>query len=147
MATPQNKVAPKYVIDLHGVIGMLKSKNKKIQSDIIGHIKSGEMLILRTVSDEIKFDNDLYKKFQDIKPKKYLQIPVAIGAVAAVLIEDFEGNILAPVPAIEIFEAVAAASSEGLILVSSGKGFNSCNGIAKKCKLKKLTVVKIENYA
>lgn len=144
MAAPaKGKPVPKWVIDLHGIREALTTKSNA-KALIIDAIQSGEMLVMRSVQDELKdLYEDLWTAFVDIKPKKYVNTTPAVSDVAAQLQEAHGCSVLGGVPSFAHFEAVALARTQKCQLVSAGKGLNDCKGIAKSCGLPVDTVVGI----
>lgn len=144
MAAPAtSKPVPKWIIDLHGMREALTTK-ANTKALIIDAIQSGEMLVMRSVQDELK---DLYESlwpdFVAIKPKKYVNTTPPVSDVAAQLQEAHGCSVLGGVPSFAHFEAVALARTKKCQLVSAGKGLSDCKGIAKSCGLPADTVIDI----
>lgn len=84
----QKNGGPTKVMDLHGIRAALSSKNNKIRSTVIDGIQSGDIQLVKGVSEELKaIDEGLYADFQTIKPKKYMKIKVAHQSYAQMLSE------------------------------------------------------------
>lgn len=137
MAAIKNKATPKYVIDTYGLRSALTSKQKGLKNAVINSIQNGEMLILKSVSKELKEnDPEVYEDMQCISPKKYLAVDVATSKAAAVLVDSHGGSrLFGLTPPIDRFRALAAARIKKLILITDGKALKDCQGIVHKCKL------------
>jgi hypothetical protein len=135
MATASSSaVTPKWVIDLHGIKEALTTTSNSAKNRVISAIQSGEMLIMRSVSNELK---DLYPHlwatFIAIQPRKYVPTTVANNQSATLLQEQHGSGILGGLPLFEHFEAVAVARGKKCKLVSAGKALKNCKQIAKGC--------------
>lgn len=132
--TSSSVVTPKWVIDLHGIKEALTTTSNSAKNRVISAIQRGEMLIMRSVSDELK---DLYPHlwaaFTAIKPRKYVPTTVANNQAATLLQEQHGSGILGGLPLFEHFEAVAVARGKKCKLVSAGKALKNCKQIAKGC--------------
>ena len=150
MASAKNagKAKPQWVIDTHGVRESLTTSSNSLRTAIIDAIESGEMLILKGVSDEIKkLYPDLWGAFKAIERKTYLTITVSVVQTASALMEEFGSSLLGSVPSREHFEAVAAARMQGCKLVSSARAFANCKKIADKCLgIKSGAFVSLQDY-
>jgi hypothetical protein len=63
------KSSPKYLFDLHAVIKALSGGNNLVRSAFISGLESGEVLIQRSVTKELKdVDEAVYKDFQRVNP-------------------------------------------------------------------------------
>lgn len=133
-AASSSAVTPKWVIDLHGIKEALTTTSNSAKNRVISAIQSGEMLIMRSVSNELK---DLYPHlwaaFTAIQPRKYVPTTVANNQSATLLQEQHGSGILGGLPLFEHFEAVAVARGKKCKLVSAGKALKSCTQIAKCC--------------
>jgi hypothetical protein len=133
-AASSSAVSPKWVIDLHGIKEALTTTSNSAKNRIISAIQSGEMLIMRSVSNELK---DLYPSlwtaFTAIQPRKYVPTTVANNQAATLLQEQHGTGVLGGLPLFEHFEAVAVARSKKCKLVSAGKALKNCKQIAKGC--------------
>lgn len=139
------KPAPKWIIDLHGVLDALSS-GAATKSKVVDAIKSGEMLVMRSVQADLKNAfPDAWEEFADIKGKKYVDTTVAITSVAAQMQEAHGSSILGGVPSFAHFEAVALARSQKCKLVSAKKGLSDCQSIAKSNGLPKSDIIKIKD--
>jgi len=140
-----NNATLKKIIDLHGIRDALTTKNNAVRSAVIDAIQTGEMNIVRSVSEELKaIDPIVYKDFQNIKPKKYTKITVGHISTAALLTQTYGASILGSVPPPERFEVLALCHAQGLSLVTSGKAQKECKAIAKKCKMNGTAVLGID---
>jgi hypothetical protein len=137
MGGRDSKPQPKYVIDTYGLRAALTTTQNSVRNAIIDAIESGEMMILKPASKELKEnDPDVYADMQTISPKKYLAIDVSTSKAAAVLVEAHGGSrLFGTTPPIDRFRALAAAGRHKLILISDGKALRDCQAIALKCKL------------
>ncbi|ATE64088.1 hypothetical protein [Rhizorhabdus dicambivorans] len=133
-AASSSAVTPKWVIDLHGIKEALTTTSNSAKNRVISAIQSGEMLIMRSVSNELK---DLYPHlwaaFTAIQPRKYVPTTVANNQSATLLQEQHGSGILGGLPLFEHFEAVAVARGKKCRLVSAGKALKNCKQIAKGC--------------
>ncbi len=133
-AVPKNKAKPKWVIDLHGIREALTTRSNASKTRVIEAIESGEMLIMRSVSDELRAAfPGLWADFNAIKPKKYFTSTMAVYAAAGTLQAAHGTTLLGGMPDFAHFEAVAAARNLKCKLVSGGKALGHCNDIAIKC--------------
>jgi hypothetical protein len=141
---PPSKSAPtiKWIIDLHGIKEALASRSNA-RTRIIDAIQRGEMVVMRSVQDDLKIFDYLWTDFCAIKPKKYVDTPVSVTAMAATMQEANGSSLLGGVPSFAHFEALALARNKKCKLVTAGKGFADCQSIAKKCKLPATDVVSI----
>ena len=145
MAAASKKPPPEWLIDLHGMRDALTT-GSKAQARVIAAIESGEMLILRSVSDELKAAfPELWADFTAIKPKKYFTPTVATYAVASQLQQTHGSPMLGGMPDYAHFEAVAAARSLKCKLVTGGNAFTHCHNIASKCGIPVSHVVRIKD--
>ncbi|WP_233151021.1 hypothetical protein [Sphingomonas mollis] len=133
-AASSSAVTPKWVIDLHGIKDALTTTSNSAKNRVISAIQSGEMLIVRSVSNDL---NNLYPHlwaaFTAIQPRKYVPTTVASNQSATLLQEQHGSGILGGLPLFEHFEAVAVARDKKCRLVSAGKALKSCKQIAKGC--------------
>lgn len=142
-AQPKSKPQPKWIIDLHGIKDALTTRSNA-KAQILDAIQSGEMLVMRSVQDELKnLYGHLWADFVAIKGKKYVDTTVAVSAVAAQLQEAHGSSLLGGVPSFAHFEAVALARTKKLKLVSAGKGLSDCKQIASKCGLSAADIIDI----
>lgn len=133
-AASSSAVSPKWVIDLYGIKDALTTTSNSARARVINAIQSGEMLVLRSVSDELKnLYPHLWSAFNAIKPKKYVPISVANSQSATLLQEQHSPGLFGGLPLFEHFEAVAVARFKKCKLVSAGKGLKNCRQIAKGC--------------
>ena len=127
-------VTPKWVIDLNGIREALTTTSNSAKNRVVSAIQSGEMLIMRSVSNQLK---DLYPHlwaaFTAIQPRKYVSTSVANHQSATLLQEQHGSGILGGLPLFEHFEAVAVARGKKCKLVSAGKALKNCQKIAKGC--------------
>jgi hypothetical protein len=141
---PAPKPLPKWVIDTHGMVDALTTTQNSARDAVFTAIASGEMLILKSVSDEIsKLYDHLWDDFKTLTGKKYLHVTVAMVQTATTLSEVYGASPLGSMPSGAHFEAVSAARSKGCTLVSAGKALTHCSDIAKKCGLPPNSVVPI----
>ncbi|TAV64355.1 hypothetical protein [Rhizobium leguminosarum] len=144
MAAPP-KVKPKWIIDTHGMREALSTSSNKIRAAVIDAIESGEMLLLKAVSDELKkLYPDLWDDFKEIKNKKYHATTVPAIHAASLLTEKYGASILGSVPTREHFQAVAVARILKCKLVSAGKALTNCQGICTKCGLPSNSAVSLD---
>lgn len=142
MASSTSAVTPKWVIDLHGVKEALTTSSNQVRASVIDAIQSGEMLVLRSVSDELHAAYPkIWDDFKDIKPRKYLTPTLSTINTASQLVEAYGASLIGSIPTFEHFEAVAAAKMTKCKLVTAGKALNHCSSIASKCKLPSDTVI------
>lgn len=137
MASPKTKTQATYVIDTYGLRAALTTSQNSVRNAVIFAIESGDMLILKPTSSELK-ENDpaVYKDMQAIPSKKYLAIDVAANKAAAALIEAHGGSrLFGTTPPIDRFRALATARLHKLTLITDGKALKECLAIAAKCKL------------
>ncbi|MET3762904.1 hypothetical protein [Sphingomonas sp. UYEF23] len=137
MASPTAKPKATYVIDTYGLRTALTTAQNSVRNAVISAIESGDMLILKPVSSELK-ENDppVYQDLQAISFKKYLAIDVAASKAAAALIEAHGGSrLFGTTPPIDRFRALATARLHKLTLITDGKALKECLAIAAKCKL------------
>lgn len=142
MAAAKSKPVPKYVIDTYGLREALTTTQNSVRIAVVTAITNGEMLILKTVSKELKEnDPDVYVDMQTIASKKYLPIDAKVGKAAAVLVDQHGGSRLwGATPPIDRFRALAAAGVNKLILITDGKALRECQAIANKCRLPRACV-------
>lgn len=135
MAAPTpSKSKPKWLIDLHGIREMLTTRSNASRANVIEAIQSGEMLIMRSVSDELKAAfPTLWDDFNLIKPRKYFTVTMKIYATASSMQAAHGTSLLGGMPDFAHFEAVAAARSQKCKLISGGKALGHCQDIAAKC--------------
>lgn len=132
----QKNNGPSKVMDLHGIRAALSSKNNQTKSAVIDGIQSGDIQLVKGVSEELKaIDEDLYKDFQQIKPKKYMKIRVSHQSHAQMLSEQHGSGIFGSFPPSERFECLALCMKEGLELVSAPKALKEYKGIVSKCSI------------
>ena len=137
MVAAKSKPKPKYVIDTYGLRAALTTTQNSVRNAVINAIESGEMLILKHASKELK-ENDpsVYDDMQTISPKKYLTVDVSTSKTAAILVETQGGSrLFGTTPPIDRFRA--AAGLHKLLLTTDGKALQDCQAIAKKCMLPK----------
>ena len=133
-AASASAVTPKWVIDLHGIKDALTTTSNSAKTRVLDAIRSGEMLILRSVSGELKeLYPHLWSAFTAIMPKKYVPTTVANHKSATALQELHGSGVFGGLPLFAHFEAVTVARSKGCKLVSAGKGLKNCRQIAKGC--------------
>lgn len=141
-------VTPLWVIDLHGLRDALTTTSNSAKAAVIDAIRRGEMLIMKSVSEEMKeLYPDLWPLVTAIKPRRYVRTTVADHAAAAALQEMHGSSILGGLPVFAHFEAVAVARSNNCKLVSGGKGIKSCTQIALGCELSPDGVVSISEVS
>lgn len=129
--------APKWIIDLHGIREALTTRSNA-RARVIDAIQSGEMLVMRSVQHELKSAYEqLWDAFVAIKPKKYIGSTARVFAIAAHLQEEHGSSLLGGVPSFVYFEALALARAHDCKLITAGKAFSECQGIAMKCGLGK----------
>lgn len=132
---------PTKVMDLHGIRAALSTKNNQTRAAVIDGIQSGDIHLVKGVSEELKaVDEELYTDFQTIKPKKYMKIRSAHQAHAQMLSEQHGSSIFGSFPPSERFECIALCIKEGLELVSASKALKEYKGIVSKCSLNGLSV-------
>lgn len=143
-AASTGAVTPKWVIDLHGLKDALTTTSNSAKARVIDAIRTGEMLVMRSVQAELKnVYPDLWPVFVAIKPKTYLNSTVANYAAATALQEMHGSGVLGGLPTFAHFEAVAVARSNKCKLVSAGKALKDCKQIAKGCGIPHSDVVDI----
>jgi len=135
MAAPsKSKPRPKWVIDLHGIRETLTTRSNAAKASVIEAIQSGEMLIMRSVSDELRAAfPGLWADFNAIKPRKYFTPTMAVYAAAGSMQAAHGTSLLGGMPDYAHFEAVAAARIQKCKLISGGKALGHCKDIAVKC--------------
>jgi hypothetical protein len=122
----------------------LTTSSNSARAAVIDAIQSGEMLIVRSVSDDIKnLYPPLWDHFKAIKPRKYAHSTGATIDAATHLMERYGSSLLGSVPTFETFEALAIARLKKCKLVSGGKAQADCKKIASKCGLPSGSVVGI----
>ncbi len=132
-ALSKSGLTPQWVIDLHGIKEALTTRSN-VRARIIDAIESGEMLVMRSVQEELRAAfPDLWTDFAEIKPKKYVDTPLAVYTAAVQLQEMHGSSVLGGIPSFSHFEAVALARSKKCKLISAGKALSECKDIAKKC--------------
>jgi hypothetical protein len=142
-AQPKSKPQPKWIIDLHGIKEALTTRSNA-KAHILDAIESGEMLVMRSVQNELKdLYSHLWPDFVAIKTKKYIDTTLAVSAVAGQLQQAHGSSVLGGVPSFAHFEAVALARTQKLKLVSAAKGLSNCKQIASKCGLPVADIVDI----
>lgn len=145
-AASTGAATPKWVIDLHGMRDALTSTSNSSKKAVIDAIRRGEMLIMKSVSAELK---DLYPHLwpllKAITPKTYIKTMVANYASATALQELHGSGVLGGLPMFARFEAVAVARSKGCKLVSADKALKDCKEIAKGCGIPKSDVIGISD--
>ena len=143
-AVRKSAPAPKWVIDLHGIKEALTTLSNA-RARIIDAIQSGEMVIMRSVSVELRDAYpELWPDFVAIKPKKYVGTTVTLDAIAGQLQEAHGSSILGGIPPFEHFQAVAVSRAQSCTLVSAGKGLKHCKDICGKCGIPATGVTGIE---
>lgn len=102
---------------------------------MISGIQDGSITIFRSAREDLEKNYpDLYEKFKEISGKKaYIDIRVGHRAAAAALLEKYGASIFTAKPSRAAFQHLAASQVEGLVLISSGKGFADVQQIACKC--------------
>jgi len=147
MATASTGAAtPKWVIDLHGLKDALTTTSNSAKAAVIEAIRRGEMLIMKSVSTELKeLYPQLWPLLTAISPRKYLKTTVANHASATALQELHGSGVLGGLPMFAHFESVAVARSNGCKLVSAGKALKECRQIAKGCGIPKSEVIEISD--
>ncbi|WP_443970428.1 hypothetical protein [Sphingobium sp. CR28] len=144
VAQSKSKPTPQWVIDLHGIKEALTTRSNAVRARIRDAIQSGEMLVMRSVQNELKNGfPDLWKEFVTIKPRTYVDTGMAGYAAATALQESHGSSLLGGMPSFAHFEAVTVARSNGCQLVSAGKALSHCLSIAKKCGLPKGGIAEI----
>jgi hypothetical protein len=134
VAQAKSKPTPEWVIDLHGIKEALTTRSNAIKARIRDAIQAGEMLVMRSVQDELKNAYPtLWKEFVTIKPRKYVDTGLAGYAAATALQEMHGSGVLGGLPSFAHFEAVTVAQSHKCKLISAGKALNHCKNIAKGC--------------
>ena len=137
---------PKWVIDTHGIIDALTTRQNSAHVAVIDAIECGEMVVLKPVSAEIK---NLYPQYWDdfiaINNKKYVPVTVTIVQASVMLAEAYGASILGSMPSGAHFEAVATAAAAGAKLVSAGKALGHCKEIVRRCSLPTGSAVSIAN--
>ena len=145
-AASTGAATPKWVIDLHGLKDCLTTTSNSAKAAVIDAIRRGEMLIMKSVSAELK---DLYPHLwpllKTITPKAYIKTTVANHASATALQELHGSGVLGGLPMFAHFEAVAVARSNGCKLVSAGKALKECRQIANGCGIPKSEVLGISD--
>ncbi|WP_050521077.1 hypothetical protein [Pseudorhodobacter antarcticus] len=131
------KSSPKYLFDLHAVIKALSGGNNLVRSAFISGLESGEVLIQRSVSKELKdVDEDVYKDFQLVNPGRVYQSEGAKHAsVQQALQQKYGTNFWGNSPRPSCFLSVAMSTCEDLILVTDGRPLSDCRKIVKDCSL------------
>lgn len=143
------KVPPKYLFDLYGVIGVLESNNNKLRSAFIDGLETGEVKVMHGVSKELKDTyEDLYKEFQSMKSGRVYQksLPKHF-AMQQNLMEKFGTSLWGNSPKPEHFEAIAVCAVEKLHLVTHDKPLKMCSKIVDKCALKKCQVMSLQEFS
>ena len=148
-AKSDEQADPAWLIDTHGMVEALKTKNNQIRNAVIDAIEDGSMLILKSVSDEIKsLYPELWVDFKTIK-KRSRYVPVKVEAIkaAGTLQHTYGAPIFGSIPTKEHFQAVACARLKKCTLVSSAKALKHCENIANKCGLPADTVSSLKDFA
>jgi len=148
-AKTEKQADPAWLIDTHGMIEALKTKNNQIRNAVIDAIEDGTMLVLRSVSEEIKsLYSDLWDDFKAIK-KGSRYVPVTVEAIkaAGTLQHTYGAPIFGSIPTKEHFQAVACARLKKCTLISSEKALKHSESIAKKCGLPADTVSSLKSFA
>lgn len=139
MAASAQPPAPKWLIDLPGMVDALRSRSN-LRARIIDAIEAGEMLIKRNVSKLLKESYpDLYKDFKGIKRKKYATPSARDDALAAHLQESYRGTI-GGIPTYEQFQSVSVAKRLKCSLITAGNSLNRCAAVAISCGFDKSLV-------
>ena len=135
MAAPlKSKPKPKWVINLPGMREVLTTRSNAAKVRVIEAIRRGEMLIMRSVSDELSAAfPGLWEDFNAIKPRKYFVSTMAVYAAAGSMQAAHGTSLLGGMPDYAHFEAVAAARIQKCKLISGGKALGHCQDIAAKC--------------
>lgn len=137
-----------WLIDTHGMVDALTTKNNKVRNAVIDAIEGRKMLILKSVSDEISsLYPELWDDFKSIKKGRYVSANVETIKAAGTLQQTYGAPIFGSVPTKEHFQAVACARLQQLRLVSSAKALSNCEAIAKKCGLPSETVASLETFS
>lgn len=127
---------PTWVIDTIGLRDALTTSSNSVRNAVIAAIESGEMLILKPVSAELRENYEhLYEELQSFSYKRYLPVRVKDQATAAMLMEMNGSSPLGSIPPADYFEAIAATIGAGCTLVSSGAALERYLNIALGCKL------------
>lgn len=138
------KPTPSKVMDLHGIRSALNSKNNQVRATVIDGIQSGDILLIKGVSEELKKADDLaYKEFATIKPKKYIPVLSRHQAHGAMLAEQYGSSFFSSDPPAERFESVSLCMNEGLTLVSADKAHKEYKKIVATCVVNGMTVMDI----
>ncbi|GAA0673248.1 hypothetical protein FHT00_001580 [Sphingomonas insulae] len=147
MATsPPATVQPLWLIDLHGMVEALTSRVNSVRASVISAIQSGEMLIIKSVSAQLKaLYPHLWGTFSAIKPRKYAKSTMSVIAAATQYAESYGSSLLGSIPMFEHFEAVALAEANGCRLVSASTAHKHCRKIVKKCALSSNTVATVQD--
>ncbi|GGE84869.1 hypothetical protein [Sphingomonas prati] len=137
MAAKKIQTEIKYLIDTYGLRAALTTTQNSVRSAVINAIESGEMLIIKSVSKELKEnDPEVYAEMQAISYKKYASIDLGANKAAAAMVEAHGGSKLFGVtPPLDRFRALAVARLHKLVLVSDGKALKDCQSVAVKCHL------------
>ena len=144
---PKPKPKPKWVIDLHGIKEALTSRSNA-KARIIDAIKSGEMVVMRSVQEELcAAFPEIWPDFVMIKPKKYQDTPMAVYDAAGQLQGMHGSSLLGGIPDFAHFEAVALARSMKCKLISAGKALTHCKSIARKCGIPAADIAEISAVA
>jgi hypothetical protein len=145
-ASSNGGAAPKWVIDLHGIKETLTTRSNT-KSQIIDAIQKGEIVIMRSVQSELSaVYPDLWDDFVGIKPKKYIDTPMAAHALAAQLQELHGTSVLGGIPDFTKFEAIALAHSKKLKIISGGKALTDCKAIVSKCGLQSGGIIGVADF-
>ena len=143
-ARSKSNPTPQWVIDLHGIKEALTTRSNAVRARIRDAIQSGEMLVMRSVQEELKNAYpELWKEFVTIKPRHYVDTGMAGHAAATALQEMHGSGVLGGIPSFAHFEAVIVARSNKCRLVSAGKALDHCLSIANKCGLPTGGIAKI----
>lgn len=140
-------VVPEFVVDLPGVKAALTTKNNQVRSAVIDAIQCGRMLIIRSVSDELRdLYPSIYEDFKALKPRKYISVTMAHESLAGVMMESYGGSMFTSVPVSERFDALALSQAEKLKLVTAGKALKDSKAIVRKCGLNGPGLIGIDDF-
>jgi hypothetical protein len=141
---PIPKPTPSKAMDLHGIRSALNSQNNQVRAAVIDGIQSGDILLIKGVSEELKkVDEKAYKEFTNIGSKKYIPVRSKHQAHGAMLAEQYGSSIFSADPSAERFESVSLCMKEGLTLISADKALKEHKKIVATCAVNGVTVMDI----
>ena len=145
----KKKSGPKYLIDVHGIVGAFSSSNNSIKNTVASSLSSGLLGAIEDAGPDLQnIDEGVYSEFQiEFKGKRYQKPTVAEQSLMGLLMETNGTGPVGGLPLPIRFKCVAICMKRKLTLVSFRNALTQYKGIKEKCKLDELKLLTLEEFS